>query len=479
MTRFRPCRTGLIALVSALAAAGCAAGPVPLPDLGGLYNQAAQAGDETRNPVIVIPGILGSRLRDRETDRVVWGAFLGTYADPRTADGARLIALPMAEGRPLGDLRDAVEPAGALDRLRVSLLGLPIEQHAYLYVLRALGVGGYRDQDLGRGGLDYGSRHFTCFQFAYDWRRDNAENARRLHEFILDKRAYVAAELRKRHGIDKTDIKFDLVAHSMGGLLARYYLRYGPAPLPDDGSLPPITWEGARHVDRAVLIATPNGGAAQSLVELVQGTQLAFVLPRYAPVVVGTMPALYQLLPRARHGAVVEAGPDQPGRPLDVLDPAVWERLGWGLAAANQDPVLRWLLPDAPDAATRRRVALDHLHKALARARQFHAALDVPAAPPAGLGLHLFAGDAKPTPAVLAADPATGGLTVRATAPGDGTVLRTSAVMDERVGRAWAPGLVSPIGWTDVTFLFSDHLALTKDPAFTDNVLFRLLEARR
>jgi hypothetical protein len=476
MPAARTRRLALVVLAAALAA-GCAGGPVPLPDLGGLYNQAAQAGDDFRNPVIVIPGILGSRLQDRETGRVVWGAFLGTYADPRTPDGARLIALPMAAGRPLGDLRDAVEPAGALDRLRVSLLGLPVEQHAYLYVLRALGVGGYRDQDLGRGGLDYGSRHFTCFQFAYDWRRDNAENARRLHEFILDRRAYVAAELKRRHGIDRPDVRFDLVAHSMGGLLARYYLRYGPAPLPGDGTLPPLTWEGARHVDRAVLIATPNGGAAQSLIELVQGTRLAFVLPRYAPAVVGTMPALYQLLPRARHGAVVEAaGPGQPGRPLDVLDPAVWARLGWGLAAPDQEPVLRWLLPDVPDAAARRRIALDHLGKALARARQFHAALDAPAVPPPGLGLHLFAGDARPTPAVLEANPATGQLAVRATAPGDGTVLRTSAVMDERVGRAWTPGLVSPIGWTDVTFLFSDHLALTRDPAFTDNVLFRLLE---
>ena len=130
----------------------------------------------------------------------------------------------MAEGRSLRELRDRVEPAGALDRVRVSVFGLPLEQHAYLYILRALGVGGYRDETLGRmGQLDYGPGHFTCFQFAYDWRRDNAENARRLHEFILEKRAYVAAELDKRHGIKNADVKFDIIAHSMGGLLTRYY----------------------------------------------------------------------------------------------------------------------------------------------------------------------------------------------------------------------------------------------------------------
>lgn len=467
------------AVAAALLAFGCTAGPSPAPDLGGLYTRAAQAGDVTRNPVIVIPGILGSKLRDRETGRVVWGAFLGTYANPRQPDGARLVALPMAEGRSLRQLRDEVEPAGVLDRVRVGILGLPVEQHAYLYILRALGVGGYRDETLGRmGQIDYGPGHFTCFQFDYDWRRDTAENARRLHEFILEKRAYVAAELERRYGIQKTDIKFDIVAHSMGGLLARYYLQYGSADLPEDGSLPPLTWAGARYVDRAVLVGTPNAGSVNALINLIEGTQLAFILPRYPPAVVGTMPSLYQLLPRTRHAAVTEDG-GSPGTPLDLYDSAVWERLGWGLAATDQDPVLQWLLPDVEDQATRRRIALDHLRKVLARAKQFHEALDVPALPPNGLRLHLFAGDATPTPAVLVVDHTTGKPVVQAWAPGDGTVMRSSAIMDERAGQPWMRRVVSPIGWTDVTFVFSDHLDMTRDPAFTDNILFRLLESPR
>jgi hypothetical protein len=221
-----------------------------------------------------------------------------------------------------------------------------------------------------------------------------------------------------------------------------------------------------------------NAGSAQALVDLVEGRRFPFPLPSYAPEILGTMPSIYQLLPRTRHAAVVDAA-DPGGPPIDVLDPAVWSDRGWGLAAPSADRVLRRLLPGVADPAVRRRIALDHLTKSLGRARQFHAALDRPAEPPPGLTLHLFAGDAKPTPAVLAADRGTGKLMIRQHAPGDGTVLRTSAVLGEHLGRSWTPELVSPISWRDVTFVFSDHLAMTRDPAFNDNMLFRLLESPR
>ena len=45
------------------------------PDLGHLYDSLAQTKAPYRNPIIVIPGMLGSRLVQQTSGRIVWGAF--------------------------------------------------------------------------------------------------------------------------------------------------------------------------------------------------------------------------------------------------------------------------------------------------------------------------------------------------------------------------------------------------------------------
>ena len=90
--------------------------------------------------------------------------------------------------------------------------------------------------------------------------------------------------------------------------------------------------------------------------------------------------------------------------------------------------------------------------------------------------MYLVAGDAAATSAMAEVEPESGRVRVVSMAPGDGTVLRTSALMDERVGRGWTPRVQSPIDWTGVTFLFADHLGMTRDPIFHDNLLYLLLE---
>ncbi|MGE0481405.1 MAG: esterase/lipase family protein [Phycisphaerae bacterium] len=548
-----------LGLSAATLLSGCRTS-LPAPNLGNIYDRAAKVDDAHRNPVIVIPGILGSRLLETGSQRVAWGAFSGDYANPQTADGARLLALPLtteqtrgdaqgsalarslrargsaASGVALAELRDDVVPAGVLDRTRIDLLGLPIELQAYSRILATLGVGGYRDELLGRAGaVDYGPLHYTCFQFAYDWRRDNVENARRLGEFIREKSEYIR-DIRRKLGQDAdAPVKFDIVAHSMGGLVARYYLMYGDAEpsndarsgsagaatdgaptdsAPTDGasslltssahapsvgdtraigapaganagastrrtSRPPApTWPGAAHVERAIFIGTPNAGSLNSLVSLVDGVNFGPLLPNYPAAVLGTMPSIYQLLPRTRHGVLVDATGAR--MDADLLNAATWERFGWGLAArdAETGALLRTLLPDARDDAERRAIALAHLRACLSRARQFQSALDQPATPPAGLSLYLFAGDAVRTRAVGAVD-GRGRLRVAEWGPGDGTVLRQSALCDERTDATWTPGVQSPIAWRRAQFLSTNHLGLTFDPAFSDNVLYLLLEDRR
>jgi len=286
--------------------AGACAVTFDPPDLGEQYDRVARYHGPERNPIVVIPGLTGSNLVDGASGRVVWGAFTGDYARPARAEDLRLIALPMNEGTSLGQLRDEVRPDGVLDRVRVKVLGIPLVVRAYVQILAMLGAAGYRDESLGlAGAVDYGSDHYTCFQFDYDWRRDNVESAFRLARFLDEKRAYVRQEGRRRFGTDPGEARFDVVAHSMGALVVRYFLRFGDADLPADGSLPPVTWAGAGAVERVVLVGPPNAGSLAALVELVEGHRPGPMLPRYPPALLGTFPSISSTAPPASSATIL------------------------------------------------------------------------------------------------------------------------------------------------------------------------------
>lgn len=490
-----------VALAFLFLLAACTSPRTRVPNIAKIYEDAAL--DEVRNPVVVIHGILGARLADRETRRTVWGAFTNEAYDPNTREGARALSLPLEPLRsasaymPEKERFYASGPLGALD---VGVLFAVVSVKVYRNILGTLGIAGYTDPvAVDPLSPRYADDHFTCFTYWYDWRRDNVQNAiefgrwlgdtrKRIHHGATNKIKTLREENtpQSRHEADALEAwlrrgyKFDVVAHSMGGLLARYYLRYGASDLPADGSVPAVTWAGCQDIDKLIVVGTPNLGSIEALRNLVEGFQPALFLPHFHQAILGTMPSIYQLLPRQRHRVVL--GPDGKPSGLDVFDPAVWDRNDWGLLDQSSDRFLTWLLPAMKEREARRAKAKSYVTWCLRRARQFHAAIDKKPETACPQNIYLFAGDAERTlTKALLSERGSQVVAVFSDAdtlysPGDGTVPRYSAIGDERTGGPYQRGVKTNIPWRNVTFLSDDHLGLTNNPTFSDNMLYILLE---
>ena len=181
--------------------------------------------------VVVLPGITGSVLRDSR-GRDVWAPTAGAAA-------RALVTL----GRSLADLelRDEDADDGVTAPLMVPDLHLipglwKIDGYSKLsaYLQREFAV--------------TPGRNF--FTFPYDWRRDNRVAARRLKE--------QADRWLREWRRESPDAKLILVGHSMGGLVARYFLE---------------CLDGWRDTRRLVTFGTPYRGSLNALNFLVHGMQ--------------------------------------------------------------------------------------------------------------------------------------------------------------------------------------------------------------
>lgn len=302
---------------------------------------------QTRPPVIIIPGLTGSELVNSKTGEKVW-----FKASRSKVDDLRLPISPNLRAN-----RDSLVPR---DILRTVNLGLK-KTDAYAGLIEALETrGGYHE-----GNWDHpDSEGFenTIYVFPYDWRLDNVSNAR-----LLVRRL---EELKRK--LKRPDLRFDVVGHSMGGLIARYVAMYGNVDLPAGRAKPLPTGAGAKYFDKIIVLGTPNEGSALSFVNLLDGFAVAGIkinLPfvqNLSKFDVFTIPSGYELLPSPGTFRAF----DENLKPLDIdlYDPKVWSSYGWNVVE-DKDFAKHF-------GAAERRGAQTYFEAVLDRARLFHEALD-------------------------------------------------------------------------------------------------------
>lgn len=183
----------------------------------------AQTGPE--RPIIFLPGILGSKLYKSndniydENDELLWG------------DRSSYRKFSQLELKS----NDDIIPHGIIESVRV--LG-PIRVRQYKALVNHLERLGYeRDKNL--------------FLFAYDWRKSNFNSASLLNAFIDGcKQSGSGCE-------SLADGQFDIVAHSMGGIVARIFMDQHAA-------------NGSR-IKNFVTLGTPYRGSHAATQTLVEG----------------------------------------------------------------------------------------------------------------------------------------------------------------------------------------------------------------
>lgn len=219
------------------------------PNLPRIYTAADVPRQTGKRPIIVIPGILGSQFVNRRTGEVVWPGLRRSKNDP--------LALPIGAAT-LADNRDELAATEIVTSAQLNRF-LP-EIGVYNSLLHTLeDYGGYKHGDFNHPAAD-GDRD-TFYIFAYDWRRDNVESA----QLLIQKLERLKATL------NRPDLRFDVIAHSMGGLVARYAAMYGERDVLSVSGEPRPNWAGARHFARLMLFGTPNLGSMDALSALLLG----------------------------------------------------------------------------------------------------------------------------------------------------------------------------------------------------------------
>ncbi len=457
----------LIALAT-LGAVSCARSPRK-PNLERIFEPARRS--EGKLPIIVIPGALGSQLIDPKSGRIVWPS-----ADTNEEDD---LDLPISKN--LGENTDGLVASRIIDTTKLSIL-LP-EIRVYRDLLRALeDLAGYRpgsmDQPPANGASD------TYYVFSYDWRRDNIENARLLARKID----------ALKISLGRPDLRFNLLAHSMGGLIARYYAMYGNRDVAEQPIESP-DWSGGSNIHRLLLVGTPNRGVMDALRSLVEGynwyggnVKRSKFFNKLDSDLLMSMPSVYQLLPFGDAAVFLNERLDRV--PIDLFATESWRTYGWSVfSEKHRKSVLKKLGSGGGNARLAEEEAF--LSVALGRAREFHRSLERTSSKPRPFAVYVFGGDCEPTlraPLVVATAGEyrtyflAQGVRIGANrlnkkrlldlmfAPGDGRVTRSSLIAEAYNGGGGSP-MKSDLGFDHVVFGCEEHGALPNDAEMQNNIL--------
>ncbi|HEX5493518.1 MAG TPA: hypothetical protein VFX70_02955 [Mycobacteriales bacterium] len=219
--------------------------------------------------VVVLPGILGSTLRHH--GKLVWAPSGGSVLRAVATFGRSVTDLRLPDG--IGDDHpgDGVEPDGLMPDLHV-LPGLWTPVKGYDRLLDRLPTLGYHETagpDAPAGNL---------LPVAYDWRLSIRYTGRWLATLVEP-----ALERWRAQGGAYADARVVFVCHSMGGLVARWYVE---------------KCGGAEITRKLITLGTPYRGAVKALVQLANGMPAALgpLADRFTGFA-GSLPALYHLLP--------------------------------------------------------------------------------------------------------------------------------------------------------------------------------------
>lgn len=431
------------------------------PDLSHLY-KTTYISYETPPPVILIHGIMGSKLRDINSLDELWFGSLKSLL----FSNYKNIELEI-NPETLEPINSTIEP--------FDIAGKAAGTDYYNAIINTLQkYGGYTMTSIDEEVADFNRRMYV---FTYDWRQDNVKSAKKLHEFI---------EIIQKN-YNEPNLKVDIVAHSMGGLISRYYLRYGNVDVLNDNDFP-VNLNGAKNVRKVVLLGTPNLGSAGSVESFISGLRIG--LRKIPTEVLVTMPSIYQLFPHAINTWLVNID----GQPLerDVFDSSIWERFQWSI----YDPVVQKRIFKQFDTLKKGEAHLSilkkYFHKHLERARRFLWSLTVPLDNPS-YEIIVMGGDCSLTPARLLVEEVDGVSVTRLKPshiknpkpgvnyerimlePGDGTVTKASLLARANLDPTAPRHEYSFFPLDYPYFLCEDHSTLTTNINFEDNLLHILL----